>query len=335
MNDAVRAHVRNPLPLYFGKIPSRADFVKSDGGIKVIALLDDWIARGMELLLEEPGWKKSFDGAGMIDFLFVGSRSRYAICGQMLASRDSSARRFPFLAATLFESEDAPGFLPFSGLALYEHAIHQRTLVRQAAKTTDATSATSALAALTTADLPGWPADLTYQERYADHLATTILEDMATGLSPPSEKASMRNMVLALGYLLQSIRTHGGRTPVKGLSLPLPHEPENMALAKCFWLDLVTTFLPGTGFELGIFVCTHFSAPRMFVTFNASAPRNFMILFDARAAQECLIDISQAAWVDDHPMQDPAITRLASYLEHGELGLHELTRTFRQCFGKQ
>lgn len=54
MNDAGRPHVCNPHPLYFGKIPSRADFVKSDAGIQAIALLDEWIARGMELLLAEP-----------------------------------------------------------------------------------------------------------------------------------------------------------------------------------------------------------------------------------------------------------------------------------------
>lgn len=145
----------------------------------------------------------------------------------------------------------------------------------------------------------------------------------------------MRNMILAIGYLLQSIREHAGRPPGKGLSLPLPREPDAIPLAKCFWLDLIATFLPDTGFELGIFVCTNFSVPRMFVTFNASSSRNFVALFDERTARECFIDIGQAAWVDEHAMHAPAAARLASYLQHGELGLHELTRTFRQCFGSQ
>lgn len=95
----------------------------------------------------------------MVDFLFIGSRRRYAICGQMLSSRDASARRFPFLVATMFESDDALGFLPCSALALYDHAMHQRALARQAVETADAASAANALEALTTTGLSNWPSD--------------------------------------------------------------------------------------------------------------------------------------------------------------------------------
>ena len=95
--------LRNPSSIYFGKISSRGDFVKSVSGTKVIALIDDWVAQGMEMLIADPGWKTYYDRAGSIDFLFIATHKKHTICGSLIPSGDSSSRRFPFIAATLFE----------------------------------------------------------------------------------------------------------------------------------------------------------------------------------------------------------------------------------------
>lgn len=46
---------------YFGKLPSRGDFVKSANNVQLLDTLDRWLAQGMELLAEAPDWKTTYD----------------------------------------------------------------------------------------------------------------------------------------------------------------------------------------------------------------------------------------------------------------------------------
>lgn len=321
--------LKNPTSLYFGKIPARGDFVKSAQGIKVISLIDNWVAQGMEMLLAEPGWKNYYDGAGAIDFLFIGTRKKHAICGQLIPSSDASSRRFPFIAATLFELDDALAFMPLSPLALERHASHLRGLVQHAARTQDAGNVLDSLNDVALDPDVDWPK---ISAEYERHLASTSLAGMTDILGIGGEHSTLQQMILALGYLLQPVLTSYSVPPQKGLSLPLPRDPSRMALAKSFWLDLVATFLTRAEFEISIFSCNHFGNPKLIVTFNGVPPDIYRALFDEQAAQACLIDISQSAWVDEYAMQDLSTIKLSSYLSHGDLALQQVMQTFRQCF---
>src|SRR4051812_34344007 len=121
MSTHTSMQLKNPSSIYFGKIPSRGDFVKSSSGAKVIALIDNWVAQGMEMLLAEPGWKTYYDAATPIDFMFIATRKKHTICGSLIPSSDASTRRFPFISATLFEVDESMGFLPFSPVLLERH----------------------------------------------------------------------------------------------------------------------------------------------------------------------------------------------------------------------
>ena len=112
MTQTVQAQIA-----YFGKIPSRGDFVKSAHNPQLLATLDRWIAEAMELLTDDPRWKIVYENAKPMHFAFLGSRSRLAIAGHMVASQDQSSRRFPFLAATALEVEKPLTFLAHSPLA--------------------------------------------------------------------------------------------------------------------------------------------------------------------------------------------------------------------------
>jgi type VI secretion system protein ImpM len=102
---------------YFGKIPSRGDFVKSTHNPQLLQTLDRWIAKAMELLTDDPRWKIVYESARPMHFAFLGSRSKLAIAGHMVASHDQSSRRLPFLAATALEVERPLTFLARSPLA--------------------------------------------------------------------------------------------------------------------------------------------------------------------------------------------------------------------------
>ncbi len=326
-NNAIQ--LRNPSSIYFGKITSRGDFVKSASGTKVIALIDNWVAQGMEMLIAEPGWKTYYDMAGAVDFLFIGVRKKHMLCGSLIPSGDTSSRRFPFIAATLFEIDDSLAFLPVSPLILERHANHQRALIHLAAKTHDAAD--------TLVELGEAPLETEFDSEksvngYAHFLASTTLNDLTNALSIQDEHATVRQMVLAVGYLLQPILTNYAAPPQKGLSIPIPRDPARAAYIKAFWLNLICIFLPRAEFELGVFSSGHHGKPTLIVTFNGATPTIFRALFDEQAAQEYLIDIRQATWVEEYAMQDVATLKLSSYLEHGELDLSQLVETFRQAF---
>ena len=63
---------------YFGKLPSRGDFVKAADNSALIGLLDDWLAQSMELLSVDPRWKIIYDAVPPLHFVFMGPRSKRA-----------------------------------------------------------------------------------------------------------------------------------------------------------------------------------------------------------------------------------------------------------------
>ncbi len=320
---------RNPNSIYFGKIASRGDFVKSASGAKIIAVIDNWVAQGMELLIAHPDWKNSYDATSPIDFLFIGTRRKHAISGVLIPSSDASARRFPFIAATLFEVDEALAFLSLSPLVMERHANHQRALSHHASTTHDAAEMLSALgdfALHADADQNRCRTD------YADFLETTNLAALSNALALDDVDATLRQMVLAVGYLLQPVLANCTVAPQRGMLMPLPDDPGLAPLAKAWWLDLVSTFLSRADFELSVFTCRRAGRPALILTFNGNTPSVFHALFEHAASREFFIDVSQSNWVDQYAAQDPATYKLSSYLDHGELTLSQVVHSFRQAF---
>lgn len=321
--------LRNPSSIYFGKISSRGDFVKSVSGTKVIALIDNWVAQGMEMLIADPGWKGCYDSAGTIDFLFIATHKKHTICGALIPSGDASSRRFPFIAATLFEIDHSLTFLPLSPLVLERHVNHQRALIQHAVKTHDAADALATLSEV--------PLDTSVDSgkltgSYDHFLLNTTIKGLTNTLALDSERATIRQIVLAIGYLLQPILTNYATPPQKGLTLPLPADPARVPFVKALWLDLISGFLSRADFELSVFSCFDRGNPKLIITFNGATSSVFRALFEEQAAREQLIDISQATWAEEYALQNPGTLRLSSYLEHSELSLRQVVETFRQSF---
>lgn len=331
MSATTTIQLHNPCSLYFGKIASRGDFVKSTSGTKVITLIDNWVARGMEMLIADPDWKACYDNRGTIDFLFLGLGKKSAICGALTPSADASSRRFPFIAATLFELNDALSFLPLSPLILEHHTERQRTLTKLASGTPDAGEALSRLNDMTP-DAEHVRQEL--HERYQHFLRTTSVRKLAEALFHNDSHITVRQMVMAIGYLLHPILGNRSIQPQKGLAIPLPRDVLLATQVKALWLDLISTFLKKTEFELSIFSCTHLGFPKLIVTFNGATPAVFHTLFHEPTSLDNLIDVGQSAWVDEYASQDNATFKLSSYLSHEDLSLQQLVETFHQCFSE-
>ena len=96
---------------YFGKLPARSDFVKLAPDVELMGGLDEWLAEVMSRLPDNARWKLYYDALAPVNFAFVGPRRRHAIAGHIVASRDQSGRRFPFLMMRTLEVADPAAFV--------------------------------------------------------------------------------------------------------------------------------------------------------------------------------------------------------------------------------
>lgn len=323
----------NSSSFYFGKIPSRSDFVKSASGTKVIGLMDQWIAHGMELLMAMPDWKASFDSAGPFDFLFLGMKRRHAIHGTMAPSRDASSRRFPLVAATSFELADPLQFLRLGSLALDGICQSRRHVMHHAIQALDIPNLIELLN-----NRMAHSADSNFQIQSAESRCTTYLAaqsvaSMSAMLAPDMDAVTLPRMILTLGKLLHPLRTLSGTQPQKAIAMPLPSAEAERMDAMAFWLQLVSISLTGSAVELSLFSGMHLGKPRLIIAFNGVTPLMFQSLFDEQAANDSLIDLARLPWNERTDPADPSCAALVSHLEHQELSALQLVTSFRNAFG--
>jgi type VI secretion system protein ImpM len=263
--------------LYFGKLPSRGDFVRSSAGSALIQSIDQWMSQTMELLAEETRWKIVYDAAAPVHFAILGSQSNAGLVGHMAASQDASGRRFPFVMAASFEVAEPAEFLPYSPQALSPLWGRLDAQVRQALKAEDF--------ALVQEQLTAQPIQIelraeALREGYKTFAQLLTLERFETAVSPPGAPISFRQTALALGLLLQPVLTQGHADMSKGLVLPLPRDPMQLPNALTLWVDLVTRFFKRTSAETAIFVTTHGEQPVLVMGFHGASPATLRSVID-------------------------------------------------------
>ena len=315
--------------IYFGKVSSRGDFVKSLTGTHIIHTLDAWIAQGLDLLASDPAWKSHFDSAPAIDFAFLGTRSHRVLAGRLLPSRDSSQRRFPFITASTLEVEQPLAFIVRSPALLSLLWRRLEPLMQAAVEAEDAREPLEQIAS-TQISLETDPA--VYAQNFRDFQDVHTIASIEAMLQQAGHSVQLRRSILAIGLLLQPVLVNGRASAQKGLALPLPLDPLYAALTASFWLELVASFLVRGEFEIGLFITSIAGKPIMVLSFNGASPRTLQSLIDGQTAYEHNIDITDAEWVENYVDNDYAIKKLASYMEHPQLSLRQANETFQEAF---
>ena len=314
---------------YFGKVPSRGDFVRTPGNHQLMMQLDRWAGGAIELLAGNPDWKRLYDDAQPVDFAFLGSRSRVAVCGHLAPSRDASGRRFPLLSAVRIDVADPLGFISRAPLAF------SRTwngLARHSAEAVLADDAGDALQGLEDArhELSLDPG--AYAAGFDDFLQTQAIGSLQPLLREAGHGGlELRHALPALGLLMQPVLTGRGVVIDKSLELPLPDDALHRPLAASFWLDLVAGFLSRGEFELAVLLIGG-PLPRLLLGFNGADPELLRATIDPGAADDHLIRIAGAGWVEEQIAGDYALNRLASYLDRDALTLKSARAVFRETF---
>lgn len=316
--------------VYFGKLPSRGDFVRSAHTPALIQTLDHWLTGGVEALAIDPRWKEVYDRARPTHFAFLGSRTPLGLVGHLLASHDASGRRFPFITAARIETSEPLGFLARSPLALGRAWSRLGAAARRAMEAGDATPVLSDLAA-TEIEVEG--AVDAYDASLRDFLEMQTVFGLESMLAQAGHALDLRQLLLGLGMLLQPLPASGANSLERGLLLPLPTDPLYRPLVAALWLDLVASFLARADFELALFMpLPDGSAPVMVLGFDGASPRALNALLDPNLGREVYIDTRDAAWVEEDLGQDYAVHKLSSYLAQSGLSLRQVVSTFKEVF---
>lgn len=324
------SRVAQPL-VYFGKLPTRGDFVRSHQSTALIHTLDRWLTAGVEALAADVRWKTLYDQAPPAHFMLMGTGSARGLAGHLTASNDSSGRRFPFITAIAL---DVPRPLPFfarSPLLLARVWTQLEGRAREAFGSVDADAALTALSQATIDTEVGTSA---YDAAFADFLDMQTVGSLDAMLAASGHTVSLRQLMLGLGLLLGPVLSSGASRLEKGLALPLPADPLYRPLVASLWLDLVAGFLARADFELTLFLPRRedSGAPVLQLGLQGASPRMVHALLDPMLEQEVYVDAREADWVEDCVAQDAGVHKLSSYLLQPGLTLMQASRTFKEVF---
>ncbi|TFW13912.1 type VI secretion system-associated protein TagF [Duganella callida] len=310
---------------YFGKLPARSDFVKAVDNLALASLLDDWLADVMNMVSAEPRWKLNYDALQPLHFAFVGTRSRRAIAGHLSPSSDLSQRRYPFLAMSAIEVDDAAAFVPCSPLVLAPlwHELDGLT-----ADVLGADEPNTALHGLAAARVEVSPGEAAHGQAFVDFLDRHNVGALEAMLP----RAGVRRTILAVGLLLQPVRRSGAERLDKSLVLPLPQAARQRYLVAAFWLHLIVPFLSQADFELSLFFADLRDQPSLVIGFGGAAPETLAAIIDPQCAAEHQVSFDYAGWVDELTAGDARVQQLSAYLEQGQLSLRSVQALFHETF---
>jgi type VI secretion system protein ImpM len=303
---------------YFGKLPSRGDFVKGSASPALMQLLDAWLSEAMDLMRANARWKHAYDAAAPLHFAFAGPRQRHAIGGHIVASSDESSRRYPFLMVAAMEVAEPAAFVPAAPLVLTRLWNRLEALSADVRRASDPTAALQAAA--------GQPVELdlrgaAYDAAFEDFLELQTVGALDAMLAQAGHRGSARRLLPALGMLLQPVLASSSSRLEKNLVLPLPHDPLYRQLVAAFWMRLITPFLARADFELALFLTRLDGRHALVLGFSGASPQTLRAIMDPQAGLEHNIAFEDLDWVDEQAGSDYAVKKLSAYLAQDGLSL--------------
>lgn len=317
---------------YFGKVPSRGDFVRASGNHQLLGWLDRWAGESLDLLSNDPDWKKYYDTAPELSYAFLGSRSKTVVCGHYVSSQDASDRRFPLLSAVRLEAQEPLRFIGRSPMAMFNAWAGLARMCREARRAQQDAEINAALSQLDEARFHVSTEPQDYDESFQAFVDGTTLGELERRLRQAGHAdLSLQRSLPALGLLLQPVLSSGDSTVDKALALPLVGDPAALPLVAAFWLDLLAGFLSRADFELAVAIRNN-HAPIMLVGFNGADRRLLRAAVEPDQTDGFLIHLSDTGWVEDYLHNDYNLHRLGSFLERDDLALATAHRLFGETF---
>jgi type VI secretion system protein ImpM len=307
---------------YFGKIPARSDFVKLAPDVELMGVLDEWLADVMSRLPDDARWKLHYDALAPVNFAFVGPRRHHAIAGHIVASRDQSGRRFPFLMMRALEVADPAAFVARCPLALDALFGFFDAMAPKVQAALDPTAPLQEIADTVMA------VDERCDAALDSFLAAGTVGSLATLLG----RSDVRELILALGMLLQPVMQVGAADLEKSLVLPLPGDAAARAFVAAFWMELIAPFLRLAELDLVLFLTRIDTRPALVVGFCDACVQSLHAIIDPLIGREQQVSFTDTGWVHDQLGVDIDVRALASYLDQPQLPLKLARELFLDTF---
>jgi type VI secretion system protein ImpM len=314
--------------LYFGKVPSRGDFVRSAHHPGFIEQLDRWQSQMMERLAADPRWKLVYDAAPAVQFAILGTGNHVGLAGQWLPSADASGRRFPFVVAAAFDLSQPRACMRLAPVAVERiwTRVEQVARVAHAATALEHAQASlqSPLAAAVELDVA--------QSHVTAFLEEHTLASLEQMLAAAGCSLSLRQGSIALGLLLWPAMTQGASKLTKVLRLPLPGEPSVRGAVAAWWLSLLLGFFTRHELELGLFIVPRGRHAELLVGFQGASATAMLAAVDAAARDAHTVSVEDADWVEAEVIGDPGLRKLSNYLRDPGLSLSQALAIHREVF---
>jgi type VI secretion system protein ImpM len=305
---------------YFGKCPARGDFVRSTGQHAMLTILDEWITKALEHYSANQGDYASYDQMSGISFVFCNPKMAVALTGYLIASHDTSKRRFPLVTGCRIQIRQPEHFIAQAPLILDSlwHSAHNRN--QQLMQLDDSVQLMQLL------DQP-----LAINNEISSYQALIAGQSLwqfsnLLGLPPYNFVQSL----IALGLLLQPVISQGGNKLNKILLLPLAPEP-NMNFSATFWLDLIVGFIKRHNIELSIMLRNQ-DQPQLMVGFQGADIMALSGLMQNKTCSDHWVNIEDADWVDRYLENDAGLATLEQVLGDSQMSLTDAIKLFKQVF---
>lgn len=318
----------SPL-MYFGKLPSHGDFVRSPNGTSVIKSLDRWLSVCLKQLSTDQDWKANFDSLEGVHFAFIGSRSPSLLVGRIANSRDSSGRRFPFLVVGSIRTDSPLDFLPVLPMTMLPSWHRMEALVSAAKEAADLQTALSEIAVTPLAPRCDTQELASMHDAYLRETSAGTLQAM---LEASGNTLSLRQSVVALGVLLAPLLKGRASNSTKGLALPLPAENNDAVCAAVFWLSLLAPFLACCNIELSLLHARLANRPQLIIGFGGANPRSLESIFNPALAFDANLDLCDVEWVESYIEDAYPLKKLSGILENPDLSLAQAIEAFSNAF---
>jgi type VI secretion system protein ImpM len=312
---------------YFGKLPACADFVKEVHDVAAVEVLDDWMASVMRLLPSSARWKINYDAMPPVSFALLGAARHHALAGHLVASRDRSGRRFPFLLMCSLDLPEPAAFIasaPLACEALWDYS--EGTAARLLASSDPAAQLQAVPAAPMTVD------GALAAEALARFLDTATIGALGGLLRQSGAPVDCARLILALGMLLQPIMHSQPANLNKSVVLPLPCDPLQRNRVAAFWLALTAPFLRSASVDVALFITRLEDRPVLILGSCDAAAESLRAIIDPLAAAEQQISFANTRWIDEQLRTDVDMRKLASYLGGAQLTLKMARELFLQTF---
>jgi len=314
--------------LYFGKVPSRGDFIRSAALAPLIQSLDQWQSQTMDRLATHPRWKLIYDAAPPLQFAVLGTGNRVGLAGQWLPSQDASGRRFPFITAAAFDLDAPRPFAAVAPVAMGRLWARLEQMARLTQAATELSDVQPKLNAPLQLDIVPEAAE----RAVTDFLDTHTVASLEQMLAVSGHRMSLRQAVLALGILLQPAMTQGASRLQKALLLPVVQDPALRGVVGSFWLLLVLGFFQRHEIELGLFMCDQDTHPMLVLGFQGASPATLHAVLDPAVLDTQSVGLNDAEWVEEEVEHDYGLRKLSNYLKDPGLSLMQVVHTFREVF---